>query len=312
MHQHGMLPIFRQGEKPGINQGEIQQGQQYLAKNPLHGGQSGTEPYRRIDRDIENLGIVGREMLPRENLHRLVKDIDVVQTPLLRALPLVVDDARLREVVVLVAALQDPVRQVDVLAVHEIVLIQKPHLVEHRPTHHHEGAAEDLHLVGLVLADVRGVVGPEFLRFREEFRETEELVERRRRVWDAALRLGEETALSIDHLHAEAAAIGGLVHETDALLERVFLHEGIRVEQQHIFAGGDADSLVVGSRESHIILILNKVYLRELGLHHCHGIIHRMVIDHINLPLDTAHSLQRRRERLLQKRRNVVIDYDDA
>ncbi len=166
--------------------------------------------------------------------------------------------------------------------------------------------------MGLVLADVRGVVGPEFLRFREEFRETEELVERRRGIRDAALRLGEETALSIDHLYAEAAAIGGLVHETDALLECVFLHEGIRIEQQHIFAGGDADSLVVGSRESHIILILNKVYLRKLGLHHRHGIIHRMVIDHINLPLNTAHSLHRRRERLLQKRRNVVIDYDDA
>ena len=111
--------------------------------------------------------------------------------------------------------------------------------------------------MGFVLPDICRVVSPELLRLREQLRKPEKLVERGFRVWNPALRLGQEPSLAIDHLHAETAAVGSLVHKTKALLERVLLHERVWVEQQHIFAGRDTDGLVVGSREADVVLVLN-------------------------------------------------------
>ena len=75
------------------------------------------------------------------NLHGAVEDKYVVDAGLLRALALVVDDARFGEIIVLVATLRDAVRQVDVLAIHEEGLVEQADFIERFTPHQHESTS---------------------------------------------------------------------------------------------------------------------------------------------------------------------------
>nr|GFD11213.1 hypothetical protein [Tanacetum cinerariifolium] len=178
-------------------------------------------------------------MLVGKNGHGPVKYEHVVDARALGALALVVDDACPGKVPVLPAALGEAVREVDVLAVHKVVFVEQAHLVEGGLAQQHVGAAEYRHLVRLA-----GVEKPEV-----------------------------EATLAVEHLHAQPAAVGVLVHKSAAPLKGVFLHERVGVEQQLVLACGAAQRLVISYRKAGVMLVLNKDDLREARLHHRHRVV---------------------------------------
>ena len=178
------------------------------------------------------------------------------------------DDTGLGEIIVLVAALGDAVRQVDVLAVHEEGLIKQPNLVQSFATHEHESAREDLAFVGLVIGEMPHIVPRKPLRMWEELRETEHLVEGSCRSRQSSFGFRKEVALAIHHLHAKTSRIGMGVHEVEAFGESVVLHHRVGVEQEHILACRDADGLVVGTAEANVFLVGDDLNLGELLCQH--------------------------------------------
>ena len=178
------------------------------------------------------------------------------------------DNARLREIVVLVAALCDTIRKVDVLAIHEESLVQKAHFVEGFLAHQHEGTGEDFHLVGLVVGEMAHVIAGKTLAVREELGEAKHLVERRGSRGQSAFRLGQELSLAVHHLHAEAARVGMAVHEGDALREGVVLDHRVGIEEKHILARRDADGLVVGLGKADVVLVGDDLHLGKLLRQH--------------------------------------------
>ena len=88
-------------------------------------------------------------VLTEENQHGLIENVDITETGLLRRLALVMNDTA-RHIPVLVTCLQDSVLQVDILAIHEEILVQETNLIECLTTQHHESATHHLNLARFV------------------------------------------------------------------------------------------------------------------------------------------------------------------
>ena len=78
------------------------------------------------------------------------------------------------------------------------------------------------------------VVAAERLAPWEETGEPYDLVEGYRRGGQPPFTLGKEGASAIDHLDPKATCFGMCIHESDDLVEYVFAHHRIRVQQDHI------------------------------------------------------------------------------
>ena len=221
------------------------------------------------------------------------------------------DNARFGEVVVLVTTLYNPVRQVDILAVHKKVLVQQAHFVQSRAAQQHKGASKHIYLIYSIFAQMPHIVLVEPPRFREQARQPENLVERHHWRRETALAFRQIVALAVNHLHAKAARVGVLVHKFERLAEGVFLNQRVGVEQQHIFARRLPDCLIVGNRKARVLLVLNQFHLRKLFGHHCARAVNRVVVDYKNLCVNTLRGLESRVQALLKKVFHVVVDNND-
>lgn len=96
-------------------------------------------------------------MLAEENQHGLVEVVDVAVVGLVGRLALEVGNLK-GQVPVLPATLEQAVGEVDVLAVHEEVLIEESHLIEGLTSQQTEGAADDLDASGLVPRQMAHVI----------------------------------------------------------------------------------------------------------------------------------------------------------
>ena len=74
-------------------------------------------------------------------------------------------------------------------------------------------------------------------------------------------------------------------HEVEAFLEAVGFDQGIWIEQQDVFGLAQADGLVVGFGEAHIVLVGDELHLGKLFPNHFHRIVHRVVVHHENLEI---------------------------
>jgi len=154
---------------------------------------------------------------------------------------------------------------------------------------------------------------------RKELDETANFIERCGRGWESAFAFLEELSFAVDHLDAEAPAVGMLPVEIDAGCEGVALHEGVGVEEKDIVASALAQSLVVGFGESGIVAVGDEMHLREGVADHLDRSVGRVVVDdpYFGLSLfaivqtKLLGSLLHRHEALLEEVLDVVIDYDD-
>ena len=169
-------------------------------------------------------------------------------------------------------------------------------------------------MVTLVGREVFQVIAAEEARMGEEGRQPENLAERDPRRGESPFRLGQETAVAVEHLHPHTAGIGVRVHELAHLVQRIFGNDGIGVEQQDVLSRSQLHGLVVGPGESHVFGIGDESHLGESGGEVVERVVLRVVVDHEDFGL---HGVSRqgspyRPERLLQKVFHPVVDDDDA
>ena len=106
----------------------------------------------RVEDDVET-----REMLAVEDEHRVIENPHVAHRVLVRALALVMHHRR-RQEPVLVASLDDAVTQVNVLAVHEEILVKTAQLLQHGGAAQHIGARQDVDALRLLVTQVAQVI----------------------------------------------------------------------------------------------------------------------------------------------------------
>ena len=102
------------------------------------------------------------------------------------------------------------------------------------------------------------------------------------------------------------------LHKAKHLTECILLHNGIRIEQQHIFTTGFTNGNIVSSREAHILLIHYQTDPRIIRSYSFHTIIVRAIVNDKHLALDTLKGLFHTLKTLLQIVSYVIADNDDT
>ena len=86
---------------------------------------------------------------------------------MLRTLPLIMQDP-FRHVQVLIASQHDPIRQIDILPIHEERLIQQANLIQRLMAKQHERTRQHLHLMRLLFIQIRQAITCECRRVRKQ------------------------------------------------------------------------------------------------------------------------------------------------
>ncbi len=108
-------------------------------------------------------------MLRGKDGHRLVKGLDVVPALVFRAFALVMQNGAVGQIVIAVACQENPVGEVDVLAIHEEGFVKAANFLKNRAAHEHPGAAVHIHIARFLGGQVARVVGAKSRVLGEEF-----------------------------------------------------------------------------------------------------------------------------------------------
>jgi len=156
-----VLPVRFQEVHPQPNQAGIEQQRGGPHHQPLPHRRARPQPDGGVYQPRKEPGPARGKVLAGKNHHGPVKHKHVVHAGALRAFALVMNDAGAGEVHVFPAALGEAVREVNVLAVHEVVFVEQAHCVEGGFAQQHKGSAQHLYFVGFVGAQKAQVVAPE-------------------------------------------------------------------------------------------------------------------------------------------------------
>ena len=191
-------------------------------------------------------------VLAEEDEHGLIEGVHISERRLLSGLALVVHYLE-RQIPVLPASLEKPVRQVDVFAIHEEVFVEQAHLIECLTAQQAIGSADDLNLRRLVPGQMTHVV---------TFGESQHFEHRDPRCRNGTTRFWGNGPLAIQHAHACPTRFRMGIHEVEASLDGGLIDYRIGIQQQHVFCLRESDGLIVGTGKSHVLLIGNKMHLR--------------------------------------------------
>ena len=239
-------PYMLDADEATKGDGEVGQREGDMLGDTFEPCNAGACPDGEVDEEVEEGGIAAGEVVLDKDGHGIVEGVDIVHAAMLGAFALVMDDAAGGEVVVLEPRQLDAPREVDVLAVHEIRLVEQPHFLQCHAANHQEGTGEDVDGVGCVVVEVSHIVGGDAAVVWEEADEAADFEERGRRGGKSAFALLQVLAFAVNHLHGKAATVGMGIVEGDTLAEGVELHHGVGVEQEDEVAAALAQSLVVG------------------------------------------------------------------
>ena len=271
---------------------------------------AGSDHHAQLDDGVED-DVEAREMFAVEDEHRVIEHVHIAHRVLVRALALVMDHRRGQEPV-LVARLDDAVTQVDVLAVHEEILVKAAQLLQHAGAAQHVGARQDVDALRLLVAQVAQVIFGKQGRPWKQLRQAEDLAERYPWRGEGALALGQEHAIAVHHPGADGSALGMGFHPRNALVQALGRDDGIGVEDERVFSPGLHDGLVVGPCEPHIFLILDIAHLGMPLPREGDAVVARQVIDDDDLAGHALHSLFHRAQGLLQQVLHALVDNDDS
>ncbi len=218
----------------------------------------------------------------------------------------------------MIAALEHTVRKVNVLAIHEEILVEQAHLIQSLAAQHAVGTAHYLNLAGFIPRQIAHVVFSEKAVVRPSVAEAQHLEERYHRRRQSPSALHGTPSLCPEHPHAHGTRILMDIHEVDARLQRILTHDGIRIEQQYILAPTLPDGDVVGTGKAQIMGAANeanhrKQLLRIALFQIIHRTICRMIIHHDDFrrSVHLLESTEHRADTLVQIILHIVIYYDN-
>ena len=120
-----------------------------------------------------------------------------------------------------------------------------------------------------------------------------------------------ERSVRMQYLASRGAGVRVLVQEADEGNERVFLHDGVWIQHQHIASARLPDRLIIRHAEACIVCIGYEMHFGEMGPHHRWTAVHRVVIDHERLHAQVGLCAEHRAERLFEEIPHIIIDDHD-
>ena len=137
----------------------------------------------------------------------------------------------------MVSAFEYSVAEVYVLAVHEVVFVEQPDIVEHLAPQKVISSAHHLNLRRLVPRQIAHVIVAETTALGVARAESSgHLVESHHRRRQPTARLLGIAAVALQHTHSSRAGIGMRIHEIETTAYGGLAHYGVGIEQQHILA----------------------------------------------------------------------------
>ena len=164
---------------------------------------------------------------------------------------------------VLKSAFYESERQVDVLTIHEEILVERTHLVYSRASEHAESAAHHLYPFRSVPRQITHIIMCEASALGKTRAQTRHLVETRHWRRYAPSRLHSVGTVTLSHPHPHSSRSRMFIHEVYHVRYGVFADNGVRVEQQHIFSAASSDGKIVRARESEIAVAAYHPDFRE-------------------------------------------------
>ena len=168
-------------------------------------------------------------MLTGENRHGVVEGVNIVEGSFLCTFTLVMYDFGFRKVVVPVSSQGYAIGKVYILAVHEEVLVQKAYFIQAFLSHHHVSPRKNIHDMRFLVGKMPHVILCEPLGMRKERGKPAHLAKTCPRSGKAPFAFLQYLAMSVNHLYAQASAIGVSVHEIDTFGKRILLHDSVRI-----------------------------------------------------------------------------------
>ena len=225
-----------------------------------------------------------------EYRHCVIERVHVVHAAVLGAFAFVVDDACCGEIIVLESGQLYSPRKVDILAVHEIRLVQNPHFIVCFPAEHQVCPGQNVDGIDVIVAQMPHIVCRYAFRMGKQVYQSAHLIERGCRRGESPFTLFQVFSLSVHHLHSQSPAVGCLLEKLHTLAESIPFHHRVGVEQQYQVAFALAYGLVVGFGKSGVIVVGNEVHLGVFPPHHFHRPVHRCVVNNKHFQLECLHA----------------------
>lgn len=127
----------------------------------------------------------------------------------------------------------------------------------------------------------------------------------------ATPRLHGVSTVTLGHPHTRRTGIRMSIHKVDDIGYGVFAYYGVRIEQQHVFAGAAPYCQIVGARKTKISVAAYHLDPRETARKIIHRTVPRVIIHHIHLAFDVFRRLLKRVQTLFKIELDVIVDYYD-
>lgn len=157
--------------------------------------------------------------------------MNIAEARLLSTFTFVMQDIY-RQIIVLITTLQDTVRKINILTIHEEILIQQPHLLQGFTTYHTESTAHNLYLCRLIPWKITHVIMTETAMLRKPAAQPHHLIESHHRRRQSSPTLRSWFAIGSQHPYTQSTGIRMRTHKTDSILENMLADNGIRIQQR--------------------------------------------------------------------------------
>ncbi|MCG3121124.1 MAG: hypothetical protein ALAOOOJD_04078 [bacterium] len=134
--------------------------------------------------------------------------------------------------------------------------------------HRHERAGNGFDLSGFIFGEISQIVAPEPAAFREELAQAGKPREGDPRRGKAAATGELQRAIGIEDFATNHAGFRMFVKERRNRRKRIFLDDGVRIEQHDEAAGRLLQGLVVGAGKTGVFTIRDQLHFGKLALHH--------------------------------------------
>ena len=185
-------------------------------------------------------------MFVEENEHGFIEHMHITVAALFRAFALIMQD-KAGKIIILPSTLKQTVAQINVLSIHEKVLIEQANLVKRPFANHIECTRNHLNGIGFLRIKVSHIITAKNSAVGEKRTQTGHLAETGKGSGQSSAAFRSETSIGMKHAHTSGTHIGMRVKEIETHTQSVFRHNGIGIQQQDIFARAFPDGKIVGA-----------------------------------------------------------------